>query len=198
LPKKTAKVFKGIYRVKANNLLLLKNLKELVKYTKPIEKITEIDKLKHGRCETREAAIYFPRRSLILGVIHDPEWYKIVKKVVHIRKTVKTTKYIKGVAIPKTTITNEYLIVNSVLLKPLEIVKMIRKHWRIKVSHHMRDTLFREDHSRIRNNPGAFARMRSLTLNILNSQNVSSITKQVQKNRHSEVVNLLGLYRELW
>ena len=44
----------------------------------------------------------------------------------------------------------------------------IRKHWGIEnKSHYTRDVTFREDASRIRTNPGIFARLRSFTYNIL-------------------------------
>jgi len=44
----------------------------------------------------------------------------------------------------------------------------IRKHWGIENrSHYIRDVTFREDASRIRTNPGIFARLRSFAYNIL-------------------------------
>ena len=44
----------------------------------------------------------------------------------------------------------------------------IRKHWRIENTfHYTRDVTLCEDASRIRKNPGVFARMRSFAYNIL-------------------------------
>ena len=44
----------------------------------------------------------------------------------------------------------------------------IRKHWGIEnKSHYTRDVTFREDASRIRTNPGIFARLRSIAYNVL-------------------------------
>jgi predicted transposase YbfD/YdcC len=44
----------------------------------------------------------------------------------------------------------------------------IRAHWRIETtSHYSRDVTFGEDRSRIRCNPGVFARLRSFAFNIL-------------------------------
>jgi hypothetical protein len=46
----------------------------------------------------------------------------------------------------------------------------VRQHWRIEnSSHHVRDVTLREDASRIRKNPGVFARLRSFAYNILKS-----------------------------
>jgi hypothetical protein len=44
----------------------------------------------------------------------------------------------------------------------------IREHWGIEnKSHYTRDVTFREDASRIRKNPGIFARLRSIAYNVL-------------------------------
>jgi predicted transposase YbfD/YdcC len=44
----------------------------------------------------------------------------------------------------------------------------IRKHWGIEnKSHYTRDVTFREDASRIRTNPGIFARLRTIAYNVL-------------------------------
>jgi predicted transposase YbfD/YdcC len=169
-----------------------------VKHTKPLERFTREDTIKHGRIETREAAIYSPQRTLRAGIIHDPEWFDIVKKVIHIKKTVITVKYLKGQKLEHKTVTHEYLITNTVFKTIQELVQIVRNHWGIEVCHYLRDTLLLEDKSRIRKNPGAMARMRSIVLNILNSQGVKNLTRQVQENRHAEARDLLRVYRELW
>src|SRR5205823_38674 len=55
--------------------------------------------------------------------------------------------------------------------KPLAAIRAaqaIRAHWGIETtSHHSRDVTFGEDRSRIRFNPGVFARLRSFGFNIL-------------------------------
>lgn len=46
--------------------------------------------------------------------------------------------------------------------------KAVREHWSVENSlHHVRDVTFREDASRIRTNPGIFARIRSFAHNLL-------------------------------
>jgi len=46
--------------------------------------------------------------------------------------------------------------------------RLIRGHWRIENgSHHVRDTTFAEDASRIRKNPDIAARLRSFAYNLL-------------------------------
>jgi predicted transposase YbfD/YdcC len=52
----------------------------------------------------------------------------------------------------------------------------IRHHWAIENrSHYVRDSSFREDASRIRCNPGIFARLRSFASNILRFNGVENV-----------------------
>lgn len=52
----------------------------------------------------------------------------------------------------------------------------IRAHWRIENgSHHVRDTAFAEDASRIRKNPDIVARLRSLAYNLLRANGCDNI-----------------------
>ena len=51
---------------------------------------------------------------------------------------------------------------------PARLPTAIRKHWGIENKlHYTRDVTLREDASRIRRNPGIFARLRSFAYNIL-------------------------------
>jgi predicted transposase YbfD/YdcC len=53
----------------------------------------------------------------------------------------------------------------------------IRQHWAIENrSHYVRDGSFREDASRIRCNPGIFARLRSFATNILRFNDVENVS----------------------
>ncbi len=62
----------------------------------------------------------------------------------------------------------------------------IRDHWRIENSnHHLRDVTLDEDRSRIRTNPGIFARLRSFAANILRFNQKRSI-------RQDRYANALG------
>ncbi len=52
----------------------------------------------------------------------------------------------------------------------------IRDHWRVEnTSHYTRDVTMGEDRSRIRCNPGLFARLRSFAFNILKANRRSSL-----------------------
>lgn len=59
----------------------------------------------------------------------------------------------------------------------------IRQHWGVENrNHHVRDVTMHEDASRIRINPTIFARLRSLTLNILRVNKVTNICKELYEN----------------
>jgi len=59
-----------------------------------------------------------------------------------------------------------YSVANSVS-SARQAATAIRGHWHIENTlHYSRDVTFREDHSRIRHNPGVFARLRSFAYNI--------------------------------
>ncbi|MGC8477152.1 MAG: hypothetical protein ACP5NP_12425, partial [Acetobacteraceae bacterium] len=55
---------------------------------------------------------------------------------------------------------------------------VIRGHWHIENKlHYTRDVTFQEDQSRIRHNPGIFARLRSFAYNILRRNRTSSFNQ---------------------
>src|SRR3954453_6420245 len=59
----------------------------------------------------------------------------------------------------------------------------VRAHWGIEIrDHHVRDCVLREDDSRIRREPGVFARLRSFALNILRANRVSNVSEAVYAN----------------
>ena len=61
--------------------------------------------------------------------------------------------------------------------QPPHCAEAIRGHWSIENrSHYVRDGSFAEDASRIRCNPGIFARLRSFAANILRFDNVRNVT----------------------
>ena len=74
----------------------------------------------------------------------------------------------------------------------------IRNHWGVENSnHHVRDVILEEDASRIRKNPGIFARIRSIALNILNFNKYDSIAgarEMLGWGFDEEVLKLKGIF----
>lgn len=68
----------------------------------------------------------------------------------------------------------------QVALTAQEFANAIRNHWGIENrNHHVRDVTFREDASRIRKKPGQFARLRTITLNILRANRVANVANEL-------------------
>ncbi len=70
-----------------------------------------------------------------------------------------------------------YYVANKELTAKTAAVA-IRGHWGIETtSHHSRDVTMGEDHSRIRKNPGIFARLRSFGFNILKANRTGTLNQ---------------------
>ena len=69
------------------------------------------------------------------------------------------------------------MFVSNVVLPAAVCADTIRDHWSIENrSHYVRDGSFAEDASRIRCNPGIFARLRSFAANVLRFNGVHNVT----------------------
>ena len=70
----------------------------------------------------------------------------------------------------------------------------IRAHWGIETtSHYSRDVTMGEDRSRIRSNPGVFARMRSFAFNILKANQTNTLSQDRYRACLAGVDNLFKL-----
>lgn len=98
---------------------------------------------------------------------------------------------------PKTT---RYYISTTANLNAEQFNQIIREHWEIENSNHgVRDNTLEEDKSRIRKNPGAMARIRSLVLNILAyTKQTDNIRQAIKQNQYQDSDSFLGYYSFLW
>ena len=104
----------------------------------------------------------------------DTEWAGHLRAVIRVRRDVLTRSAATGLwrATSETA-----LFVSDVVLPAAVCAKAIRDHWGVENrSHHVRDTSFAEDASRIRCNPGIFARLRSFATNILRFNGIHNIS----------------------
>ena len=84
------------------------------------------------------------------------------------RSSARSTHFQPATGLWKPSLRNLVLSVQPPRRPPKLAADAIRKHWGIEnKSHYTRDVTFREDASRIRKNPGIFARLRSFAYNIL-------------------------------
>jgi predicted transposase YbfD/YdcC len=84
--------------------------------------------------------------------------------------------------------------VSDTILPAVDCAQAIREHWSIETrSHYVRDVTFAEDASRIRCNPGIFARLRSFAANILRFNNVSNISNARYRIAFGGIDAVLGM-----
>jgi hypothetical protein len=84
--------------------------------------------------------------------------------------------------------------VSNVPVTAARAADAIRRHWAIETtSHHSRDVTFGEDRSRIRTNPGVFARLRSFGFNILKANRLGTISQDRYRAALAGIENLLAL-----
>jgi predicted transposase YbfD/YdcC len=89
-----------------------------------------------------------------------------------------------------------YLSTLSPQLPAREFAHLVRQHWAIENRlHHVLDTSMAEDASRIRRNPGVFACLRHLALNLLRSNGERNIAQALWRNALSlnRVLNYVGV-----
>ena len=76
----------------------------------------------------------------------------------------------------------------------IRAAEAIRAHWMIEnTSHYSRDVTLGEDRSRIRTNPGVFARLRSFAFNILKANQTDTLSQDRYRADLAGVKNLLEM-----
>lgn len=109
----------------------------------------------------------------------DPDWNH-AKELVVIRR-------IRQVFSTKTKKWNEAqetsFYISTTSLNASEYMHAIRIHWAIEnKNHHVKDVTLVEDASRIRINPGNFAKLRSWALGILRINHIKNVSKALYEN----------------
>lgn len=135
----------------------------------PVDQDTSTDTKRRSRDETRVVEVFDPDAALA-----GTEWADHVGAIVRVSRT--THKRVTATGLWDTSIEVAYFVCEF-LLPAATCAHAIRHHWGIENrSHYVRDGSFREDHSRIRCNPGIFARLRSFAANILRFNKIENIT----------------------
>jgi predicted transposase YbfD/YdcC len=122
-----------------------------------------------NRWETRELKV-FPAKAWF----RDTPWEKLIKTVLRRERTVCKRDPATGLC--KQTTEVVFWISSAYNHEPERWNEWIRGHWRIENgSHHVRDTAFAEDASRIRKNPDIAARLRSFAYNLIRASGSDTI-----------------------
>lgn len=165
MPKKTFETAKAsgvhlIVQLKDNQHALLRRVTACCRKAKILSGCRTVGKNKRNRHETRLVGV-FDAAPAVAGT----DWPPYVKAIIQVERTVHAR--IAATGLWKTSTETAFYLSN----RPLHAQKAARKirdHWAIENrQHYVRDVTMAEDASRIRVNPGIFARLRSFAYNIL-------------------------------
>ena len=149
-----------IVQLKDNQPTLCQKVEAACNTALPLSDVRTVDEKKRNRHETRIIAVFDPAPAVV-----GTEWEPYVAAVIQVERSVHTFQPATGLW--KTSDETSFYLSNR-LIDANNAAFAIRKHWGIENKlHYTRDVTLREDASRIRKNPGIFARMRSFAYNIL-------------------------------
>ena len=172
-----------IVQLKANQKSLHKQVDAGCSKATPTTAFQSIDQHKRNRHETRTASVFDAS-----AIISHPEWRHAVAAIIRVERVVQTFQPDTGLW--KRSSETSYYLSNQPIDAAIA-ADAIRRHWHIENrSHHVRDVTLGEDASRIRTNPGIFARLRSFAANILRFNQIRSV-------RQDRYAAALGGYQAL-
>jgi predicted transposase YbfD/YdcC len=149
-----------IVQLKDNQPTLCQKVEAACNTALPLSGVRTVDEKKRNRHETRTIAVFDPAPAIV-----GTEWEPYVAAVIQVERTVHAFQPATGLW--KTSDETSFYLSNR-LIDANNAAFAIRKHWGIENKlHYTRDVTLSEDASRIRKNPGIFARMRSFAYNIL-------------------------------
>lgn len=155
-------------QVKANQPGLLDAIIAHCHTAIPFDRARTIDAKKRLRHETRTLDLFRPG-DLLTGT----EWAGHVALVMRVHR--ETLKRDPSTGLWNRTGETSYHVAN-VVIDATTAATAIRAHWGIENRlHYVKDTAFAEDASRIRVKPGVFARLRSVTANLLRFNKAENI-----------------------
>ncbi len=160
-------------RVKDNQPRLLESLAGLCAVQPPIDHLDTIDHHAHGREEHRRIEVFAAERL-------DPDWRPFIAGIVRVTRRTLCRDTRTGLWRPRREVA---YYAGQVPLEAQACAAAVRGHWGIENrNHHGRDCSLGEDASRIRREPGVFARLRSFALNILRGHGVGNVSEALYAN----------------
>ena len=176
-----------IIQLKDNQPTLHQQAKDLCASATPLCHVSSRDRGRN-RQEERSVAVFDATSAFT-----DTEWSSLVGAVIRVERDVLTRSASTGLW-RRSTETAFYL--SSTAMTAARAASAIRDHWKIEnASHYSRDVTMGEDCSRIRINPGVFARLRSFAFNILKSNRRSSLAQDRFRAAIGGLDRLLNLLR---
>jgi len=174
-----------IVQVKDNQPSLRQRIQEISATTAPLGSVRSRD-TGRNRDETRTVNVFDPADKLA-----DTDWHPHVAAIIRVERDVFTRN--AGTGLLRHATETAFYVAN----RPLTATRAadaIRAHWRIETtSHYSRDVTMGEDRSRIRTNPGVFARLRSFAFNILKANRTGTLSQDRYRAALAGLDSLLEL-----
>ena len=173
-----------LVQLKSNQPTLHQHIQQLSATTVTLGSARSHDKGRN-RDERRTVALFDPTHELA-----DTDWHPHVAAIIRVERRVYTRNTATGL-LRHSTETAFY--VSNTPVTATRAAEAIRAHWKIEnTSHYSRDVTLGEDRSRIRTNPGVFARLRSFAFNILKVNRTNTLSQDRYRAALAGVDNLLS------
>ncbi len=119
------------------------------------------------------------------------DWHPYVAAIIRVEREVFTRSAKTGLL--RHSAETAFYVANTPLTAA-RAADAIRAHWKVETtSHYTRDVTLGEDRSRIRTNPGVFARLRSFAFNILKANRTDTLSQDRYRAALAGIDTLLTL-----
>ena len=119
------------------------------------------------------------------------DWHLHVAAIIRVEREVYTRNAKTG--LPRRSSETAFHVSNTPITAA-RAAEVVRAHWAIEnTSHYSRDVTLGEDRSRIRANPGVFARLRSFAFNILKANRTNTLSQDRYRAALAGISNLMAL-----
>ncbi len=176
-----------IVQLKDNQPALHQRAQDLCATATPRSSSSRRDRRRHRR-EERSVTVFDAAHAFA-----DSEWSALVGAVIRVERDVLTRSASTG-RWRRSTETACHLASSAITAD--RAASAIRDHRKIEnTSHYSRDVTMGEDRSRIRINPGVFARLRSFAFNILKANRRGSLSQDRYRAAIAGLASMLNLLR---
>lgn len=173
-----------VFTVKRNQPRLYRQLKTLPWAKIPIQ--DETSSRGHGRYDIRRLQAVTCTGALALDFPHAVQALRIRRRRLNLATGRWSTVTVYA-------ITN----LNATQASPADLADALRGHWAIEILHHIRDTTYAEDTSRLRtgNAPRVMATLRNTAISLLRLAGITTIAKALRRNSRNPYrpLQLLGI-----
>lgn len=164
-----------LVQVKENQPGLLRKIKKATNMDAPLDGCETKDRGKRMRHETRIVEVFEADPA-----VKKTKWNGLIERIIKVTRTTLIRRAKDGIWERREEIS---FYACTAPVSAQKAAAAIRGHWGVEnKNHYVRDVTMLEDASRIRTNPGIFARARSFALNILRANGENNIADALWRN----------------